>query len=58
MSGDFDRHFVQQYFSAEQLLGSQQGAAEVAARWALQLHLGEKRVLKVMVGNIVKKANW
>ncbi len=58
VSGDFDTHFVQQYFTPEKLLASQQDGAEVAARWALQLHLGEKRRLKVVEGNKGRKANW
>ena len=58
VSGDFDTHFVQHYFTPEKMLASQQDAAEVAARWALQLHLAQKRVLKVAEGNKGGKAKW
>ncbi|MCW5922027.1 MAG: acetyl-CoA carboxylase biotin carboxylase subunit [Saprospiraceae bacterium] len=48
VSADFDTHFVQQYFSPEKLIESQQGAAEAAALIALRLHLEHKRQLKVV----------
>ncbi|MBX2889763.1 MAG: acetyl-CoA carboxylase biotin carboxylase subunit [Saprospiraceae bacterium] len=48
VSADFDTHFVQQYFSPEKLIESQQVAAEAAAILALRLHLEHKRQLKVV----------
>ncbi|MEO6039884.1 MAG: biotin carboxylase N-terminal domain-containing protein, partial [Saprospiraceae bacterium] len=48
VGADYDTHFVQHYFTPEKLLDSQRDEAEVAARWALQLHLGHKKKLKVV----------
>lgn len=48
VGADYDTHFVQQYFTPEKLLDSQRQEAEVAAHWALQLHLEQKRQLKVV----------
>ncbi|MCB0543317.1 MAG: acetyl-CoA carboxylase biotin carboxylase subunit [Saprospiraceae bacterium] len=47
ISADFDTHFVQQYYTPEQLLESRRAEAEVAAKLALRLHLQHKKVLKV-----------
>ena len=58
VSGNFDTHFIQKYFSPEILLASQQNAAEVAARWALQLHLAHKRQLKVVDKDQGQPAGW
>ena len=58
ISGDFDTHFVQHYFTPEILLDSQRGAAEVAAIWALQQHLARKKQLKVVENRKGQKANW
>ena len=47
VSGDFDTHFVQQYYTPEKLLENQKETAQVAAILALQLHLKGKKQLKV-----------
>ena len=47
VSGDFDTHFVQHYFTPEKLIESQKDAAEAAALLALRIHLENKRQLKV-----------
>lgn len=46
-SGQFDTHFVKQYYSPEALKTQQQEEATVAAQLALQLFLQEKRRLVV-----------
>jgi pyruvate carboxylase subunit A len=47
VSGDFDTHFVKQYFTPELLQKSSHQAAEVAAKLGLSLYLKDKRKLKV-----------
>lgn len=46
VSADFDTHFVNHYYTPEILKASQQPAAAVAALFALNLHLKNKRKLK------------
>ena len=48
VSGDFDTHFVQHYYSPERVKESQQAAAKAAAQLALRLHLDQKKQLKVV----------
>ncbi len=50
VSGDFDTHFVQQYFTPAILIDSQKVEAEVAAKLALRLHLAHKKLLVVPQG--------
>ncbi len=47
LSGDFDTHFVKNYYSPEILVESEKAAAEVAATLALKLYLEEKKRLRV-----------
>jgi acetyl/propionyl-CoA carboxylase alpha subunit len=47
VSGDFDTHFVQHYYTPEKLIHSQQESAEVAALLGLYLHLGNRKQLTV-----------
>ncbi|MFN0214246.1 MAG: acetyl/propionyl/methylcrotonyl-CoA carboxylase subunit alpha [Saprospiraceae bacterium] len=47
VSGDFDTHFVQEYFTAEKLIKSQKEDAEVAALLGLRFHLENKKTLRV-----------
>ena len=49
LSADFDTHFVQRYFTPESLLSHREKDAHAAAILALQLHLAQKRQLKVVV---------
>jgi pyruvate carboxylase subunit A len=49
VSGDFDTHFVKQYFTPELLQKSSHQAAEVAAKLGLSLYLKDKRKLKIPV---------
>ncbi len=55
VGGDFDTHFVNQYYSPEQLLECQKDSAEVAALLGLHLHLKNKRKLKVVAS---QTSNW
>jgi len=48
VSGDFDTHFVQHYYTPERLMESHQAAAQAAAQLALHLHLEQKKQLKVV----------
>jgi len=48
VSADFDTHFVQQYYTPDLLLESRRPEAEAVAKLALQLHLEEKKRLKVV----------
>jgi propionyl-CoA carboxylase alpha chain len=47
VSGDFDTHFVQHYFTPEKLIETQKDAAEAAALLALRLYLEQKDHLQV-----------
>ncbi|MCC6281927.1 MAG: ATP-grasp domain-containing protein, partial [Saprospiraceae bacterium] len=47
VSGDFDTHFVQHYYTPEKLVDSQKDAASVAALLALRLYLEHKDQLQV-----------
>lgn len=47
-SGNFDTHFVKNYFSTEQLLANQKEEQEIAAVLATQLLLKEKKQLKAV----------
>jgi len=46
-SGNFDTHFVKNYYSAEKLQSEMDKEAEVAAILALKIHLEEKKVLRI-----------
>jgi acetyl/propionyl-CoA carboxylase alpha subunit len=46
-SGDFDTHFVKQYYSPELLEAEQREEAEVAALVALQQYLAQQEQLQV-----------
>jgi acetyl-CoA carboxylase biotin carboxylase subunit len=46
ISGDFDTHFVKQYFSPEIMNNSEAADAAIAAKLALRLYFEEKRQLK------------
>ena len=48
VSGDFDTHFVQQYYTPTLLLESHRREAEAVAQLALHLHLEQKKRLKVV----------
>ncbi|MEM6967090.1 MAG: acetyl-CoA carboxylase biotin carboxylase subunit [Bacteroidota bacterium] len=54
-SGNFDTHFVKNYYSPEQLQAGQAKEKEIAAALALKILLEEKRQLKV-VGE--EDSNW
>lgn len=54
-SGNFDTHFVKNYFSPEQLLKDQAEEKEIAAAVAMQLFMKEKEQLKVVENEI---SNW
>lgn len=47
LSGDFDTHFVKNYFTPEILVESVKSEAEIAAAFALRLYLDEKKRLRV-----------
>ncbi len=47
-SGDFDTHFVKNYYSPEVLLAGTNDEMEIAALLALQTHLKHKKLLKVV----------
>ncbi len=47
-SGDFDTHFVKNYYSPELLLAGTNDEMEIAALLALQTHLKHKKLLKVV----------
>ena len=47
-SGNFDTHFVKNYFSTEQLFANQKEEQEIAAVLATQLLLKEKKQLKAV----------
>ena len=55
LTANFDTHFVNQYFSAQQLLDSRSAIAQAAATFALRLHLETKRRLKPVDP---EKSNW
>jgi acetyl-CoA carboxylase biotin carboxylase subunit len=55
LSGQFDTHFVKNYFNNGALEASEKEAAEVAAPLALQLYLGEKQKLRKPQ---VKPSGW
>jgi propionyl-CoA carboxylase alpha chain len=55
VTGNFDTHFVHQYYAPEQLLEQQKETAEVAALLGLRLHLENKRQLKVVTA---QQSNW
>jgi len=46
-SGDFDTHFVKNYFSAEKIKAQQQEEAHIAALVSVQAYLEEQKLLKV-----------
>jgi acetyl/propionyl-CoA carboxylase alpha subunit len=48
LSGQFDTHFVKQYFSPETLNASMEPAAAMAAKVALALHLEHKKKISVI----------
>ncbi|MBN8676915.1 MAG: acetyl-CoA carboxylase biotin carboxylase subunit [Chitinophagales bacterium] len=50
VSGDFDTHFVQHYYTPEMLINSQKDGAEIAALLGLRLHLEQKKKLTVPNG--------
>lgn len=50
LSGDFNTHFVKDYYSQEQVAEQKMPVARLAAKMALQLYLNEKRRLKVFEG--------
>ena len=54
-SGNFDTHFVENYFSPEQLLKGQAEEKEIAAALAMQLFLEDKEQLKVLKN---ESSNW
>ncbi len=54
-SGNFDTHFVKNYFSPEQLLVDQAEEKEIAAALAMQLFLNEKDQLKEVKNG---KSSW
>jgi acetyl/propionyl-CoA carboxylase alpha subunit len=47
LSGDFDTHFVQNYFTPEILVESAKKEAEIAAEFALAMYLEDKKLLRV-----------
>jgi acetyl/propionyl-CoA carboxylase alpha subunit len=55
VSGDFDTHFVQQYYSPEKLIESQKESAAVAALLGLRLYLENRKKLTVP---LVGGSNW
>lgn len=55
ISGNFNTHFVKNYFSSEQLLENQKEEKEIAAALAMQLFLEEKEQLKVVEN---ENSNW
>ncbi len=55
ISGNFDTHFVQQYYTPEKLVESHREAAEIAALLALRLYLREKDQLRVAEA---ETSNW
>lgn len=54
VSGNFDTHFVKNYYSPEHLKAEREQEAEIAAMLALKLYLEEKKQLRV-AGNGVSK---
>jgi acetyl/propionyl-CoA carboxylase alpha subunit len=48
-SGNFDTHFVKNYYSPELLLAGTNDEMEIAALLALETHLKHKKILKVVV---------
>lgn len=48
LSGDFDTHFVKNYFTPELLASSQETGANIAAHFALKLHMEHKKKLKTL----------
>jgi acetyl/propionyl-CoA carboxylase alpha subunit len=48
LSGQFDTHFVKQYFSPETLNASMEPAAAMAAKVALALHLEHKKKISII----------
>ena len=55
VSGDFDTHFVQQYYTPEVFLETQKAGAEVAALLGLRMHLENKQKLVLPV---VEESAW
>jgi acetyl/propionyl-CoA carboxylase alpha subunit len=55
VSGDFDTHFVQHYYTPEKLIQSQKESAEVAALLGLRLHLENRKKLSVPT---LLESNW
>jgi len=54
-SGNFDTHFVKNYYSADKILTEQAAEAELAAKIGLKLYLENKNQLKVVE---VGESNW
>lgn len=54
-SGNFDTHFVKNYYSPELLLKDTKEEMEIAAILALQLHLKHKKILKPIT---VTESSW
>jgi acetyl/propionyl-CoA carboxylase alpha subunit len=55
VSGDFDTHFVQQYYTPEKLIARNAESAAVAALLSLRLHQEHKRKLKAAP---LVESNW
>jgi propionyl-CoA carboxylase alpha chain len=55
VSANFDTHFVNNYYTPEQLIERQKDAAGIAALLALRMHLDNKRQLNALV---VTESNW
>jgi acetyl-CoA carboxylase biotin carboxylase subunit len=55
VSGDFDTHFVQHYYTPEKLIQSQKESAEIAALLGLRLHLENRKKLSVPM---LAESNW
>jgi acetyl-CoA carboxylase biotin carboxylase subunit len=55
ISGNFDTHFVSQYFTADQLVAQESAAAKVAALLSLEFYLEQKRMLKPVAP---QASNW
>lgn len=54
-SGDFDTHFVKNYYAPEKLKAQQRAEAKIAALLGLKIYLENKKQLKVIE---VKESNW
>ena len=54
-SGNFDTHFVKNYYAPEKLKAQQRAEAKIAALLGLKIYLENKKQLKVID---VKESNW